>query len=718
MTGISMKGKSLVVFGAMLMLAACSNDFTESQQRTASDFMADYDGPLSVNISMAGNVTRTENIMDKGTDAYFGDYAFPRTVFTQEDAVGILHVLKRGNEYQVLNYKAVTTDGGTTWTVQDTDGNAAVLRYYGNSENYYYAYSPYVDVGLNENDYLLSKLEEAGGQEVSAYEFFEPKVNATIAAYDDQSNAAKYTACDFLGAKGVCTPNNETKTASLEIHLDHLLALDIVKLKKWDGKVTIYGAYDTWVAPNNTIWRMKQRLQPVVAEAFSGEVTPKVDGILDKWYVYDADTCQFYMRLVKPGVEQKRFGNPDLAKNGGWLVDIPAVPSGQYVLLSMPYFRFFREKGFNPTEDNQAGTTWRNEWETYFSTLMPYTWTYEDILFDNSDVRYDYDEVLEVGNQLLEDGNISKTAAGVGTVKWIAYAPQPWLSTPGFYLNHSRFFYRYYIENPERFADNGYRPKGCEIETNSVKHLGVDYAAHGYATLDDFWATDICNHFIAFNNSVTTYKPNSSDITHDDAIFSLAQPVISYSEEFGLYRVNAQLIGYYPYTWTFMSPEWHLNTDGTSGIRSNETAASANGPDKVAGTSWMVPTSAQYFIGHYPEETDIDYLTCNYLPEHGGNEGIISLTGNYSFMSSGDDEVVYFGNGFAIVYQMLEGLNLPSYGILPLAYDDIEVTKDRYDDDLTTPVHIVKDHLYINDDEDSSASVIAPPTIYRSCIIF
>ena len=53
-----MKGKSLVVLGALLMLTACSNDYSDdSQQKFSTDAMAGYDGPLSVNISIKNSET-------------------------------------------------------------------------------------------------------------------------------------------------------------------------------------------------------------------------------------------------------------------------------------------------------------------------------------------------------------------------------------------------------------------------------------------------------------------------------------------------------------------------------------------------------------------------------------------------------------------------------------------------------------------------------------
>ena len=712
MNGISMKAKSLVVLGALLMLAACSNDFTDDsqQQGSSTDVMAGYDGPLSVNISMSGSeITRAEAKWDDTyTDERIGRYPFPYTEFTQTDAVGIVHILKRDGGYQVFNYKAVTTDGGTTWSVQDTDGKATNLRYYGKCENLYYAYSPYVEGGLTDSDYLLSKIEAAAGAEVSAYDFLEPKVKATLNSYDDQSSKEAYTACDLLGAKGICSVVEATKTATLTVHLDHLMALDIIKLQKWNGEVTIYGSYDTWVAPDKTVWRMKQRLQPVVDKLSTGDIDPKTDGVMNTWYCYDADTCKFYMRLVEPGVEKKKFGYADLAVNGGWLLDIPAIPSGHFVLLDMPYYRFFRTTNFQPSEQNIAGETWRNEWNEYFKKSFPYTWTYEDILFADSDIRYDYDQVLEVGDQLLADGNISKTATGVGTVKWIAYAPQPWLATPDFYdgwESDQVYFYDIYVDDPDLFADNGYRPKGKVEETNGVKHVVVDYAGHGFSSADDFWATDICNHFLAFNNGEFNYSPENG-IKHNDQIFSVALPAFIYDTQ-GLFTISAHqnyIYGSIPITWAFMADNWYLNKDGRSGIRSTFTANSIGGPDKVNGVSWKLPTVAEYFIGNYPNMTTEDYLTCNYLPGSGDNEGVVTVQEKYTFVQDASNKHVYFGNGYTRNYQRRINAEFKSYDCMPIA---------RADDD---PVK--KDHLYIHNPDNLAASVIAPPTIYKACIAF
>ena len=706
--------KYLILLTSGLLLAACSNDLAD-RLAGADDLMSGYEGPLTVKIGIAGStVTRTTNDFVTGPDAYFGNHPFPRAKFETNDAVGILHVLERNGAYEVTNFKAVTTDGGQNWTVQDTQGNDAVLRYYGKGGDRYFAYTPYKEGGLNENDYVLSALADAN---FKAYDFFRPLVDATRAAHDNQSTAEGFAACDLLGAEGTCTPNTANKTASLEIKLDHLQALDIVKLAKWNGKVVIYGCYDTWVAPDQTVWRMKQRLQPVVATAFDGEVTPKTDGILDTWYKYDADTCLFFMKLVEPNVEKKKFGNADLAKNGGWLVDIPAIPSGQYVLLSMPYYRYFRAVGFDPTEDNIAGQTWRKEWEQYFKNVMPYEWTYEDILFADSDVNFDYDEIMEIGDQLLADGNVSKSGTGIGTVKWIAYAPQPWLATPGFYDGWEKektYFTYEYLDDPKLFADNGYRAKGMVIETNGKKHLSVDYAGHGCSSLDDFWRTDICNHFMAFYNEPVTYKSNSDDIKHNDEIFTLGIPQFTYTD-YGMYSVtesNTYLSASQSESWVYMNDSWHLNEAGISGIRSNKTAASANGPGQVDGVDWMIPTVAQYFIGHYSERSDENYLTCSKLPAKVGNsyEGIISLKEGYGIPKVPRGETpkeprgAYFGQGYYYDYGPRESRDFYSFDAMPLASESFDL--------------VVADHLFIGNGDNPVASVIAPPTIYIPCIIY
>ena len=709
--------KYLILLTSGLLLAACSNDLAD-RQASADDLMNGYEGPLAVKIGIAGStVTRTTNDFVTGSDAYFGNHPFPRTKFETNDAVGILHVLEKNGVYEVTNFKAVTTDGGKNWTVKDTQGNDAIMRCYGKGGDRYFAYAPYKEGGLNSNDYDLSALSDANA---TAYDFFKPLAAAARSAYNNQSAAADFAACDLLGAEGTCTPNPAGKTATLEIALDHLQALDIVKLAKWDGKVIIYGCYDTWVAPNQTVWRMKQRLQPVVATAFDGEVTPKTDGILDEWYKYDADSCYFFMKLVEPEVEKKKFGNADLAKNGGWLIDIPAVPSGQYVLLGMNYYRFFRVKGFDPTETNIAGETWFKEWQEYFANKMPYGWTYEDILFADSDDNYDYDEVMLVGDQLLADGNVSHSGAGIGTVKWIAYAPQSWLATPDFYKNWDRFqiyFSDIYIDDPALFADNGYRAKGKEIESNGKKHLSIDYAAHGCSSLDDFWRTEICNHFLAFSNETVTYKSSSDEIKHDDEIFSLSIPRFTYGDNgmdygmFGLQETAPYISASDPMSWMYRNENWQLNENGENGIRSNKTAASANGPGQLAGVDWMVPTVAQYYIGHYGEESDNNYLSCSLLPHKegygDGTEGIISLKKGYA-VPEGPSlyKGAYFGHGFFKYYGRLESRDFKSYHCMPLANMDM------------TEEGVVIDHLYIADISNISASVIAPPTIYRPCIIF
>lgn len=717
MNGISMKGKSLVVLGALLMLTACSSDYSEdSQQKFSTDAMAGYDGPLSVSISMTNSgttraLTKWDNTQ---TDALFGRYPFPYSEFAESDAVGIVYVLKRDGDYQVFNYKAVTADGGATWTIQDTDGNPATIRYYSKFENYYYAYSPYVEGGLNDNDYLLSRIEQAGGVEVSAYDFLEPKVHATLSTYSNQSALASYTACDLLGAKGICTPDESTKTASLDIHLDHLMALDIIKLKNWDGKVTIYGCYDTWVAPDKTIWRMKQRLQPVVDQVTTGLVTPKTAGILDDWYVYNADTCKFYMRLVEPNVEQKQFGYADYAVNGGWLLDIPGIPSGYFVLLNASYYRYFRTKSFVPSESNEAGTMWNQEKNLYFSDANHFDWTYEDILFGNSELEYDYDQVLVEGDHLLADGNISKTTTGVGTVKWIAYAPQPWLETPGFYDGWEAnylYFYDMYADVPELLADNGYRAKGKVEVTNERKHTVVDYAAHGYSTNDGFWATDVCNHFLAFYDETLQYKANAEEVKHDDPIFTLALPQVSYSDGYGLFSIDNNrnyIQGYMPYTWSHSSANWHLNKDGVSGIRSNLQATQLDDSKRtVNGVSWMVPTAIEYYMGYFPGDATEDYLTCNYLPVTGSaeKEGIMTIRDDYVIHSSMTvGRQVYFGNGYTRIIPRRFGLQFGAYDCMPIAYQN--------------DGNVVMDHLYIYNEDDPAKSVIAPSTIYIPCIAF
>jgi hypothetical protein len=757
-----MNGKYLLLLAGLLTLAACHEDLSDSQlQDPIADPMGNYDGPLAVKISMVGDGQTTRTVTDMSgteTDAFYGKHPFPRTNFATNDAVGIVHVVKRGEDVQIYNFKAVTADGGATWSVQDTEGNVSAVRYYSKHTNYYYAYTPYKEGGLSASDLALDGLDadcviptfdEYGMQngtqtltELPAYKFFEPYALETLSTIN-QGDMDGFLACDLLGAKGVCATNTVDKTATLELHLDHMMALDILAMKKWDGKVTVYGTYDTWVTPDKNVWRMKQRMQPVEKQvcparwpqidAVPGGTVKKIgpDGIetdeyvpefegLGSWYLaLNTDTCKFFMKLMKPLTPQKKFGYEHIASEGGWLVDLPPVPAGYYAVLgTSPYFRSFRQKGYSPSESNGAGTLWKEEWRLYFKS-MPYSWTYEDILFPRFNVRYDYDEVLEVGDKLLADGNISKTETGVGTVRWIAYAAAPWIANPETYQGWGRyenFFYDRYIDNPTRFKDNGYRPKGIETDSRGVKHLVIDYDGNGCSSLDDFWRTDVCNHFLAFYDNEVSYKASSSEITHNDVIFTTPMPQISYTVEKGLWELNDRdedKYGYICWSWLFMSDDWQLNKDGVDAIRSTKTAATANGPaSAVDGSYWMVPTVAQYYIGHHGDTTDKDYLTCNYLPESPGfaNEGVVTVHEKYKMVGRYTAKVAYFGNGYLDRVPLGLDIQFHSYDCMPIACSDIT----NADADVTAK----KDNLYINNREDPAASVIAPPTMYRPCIIF
>lgn len=486
------KLKHLLLLLAAL-LAACADDLTTSQPPLPTDPLAGYDGPLAVSITLAGSstTTRTETNLTGTTvtDAYFGEHPFPKTKFSAKDSIGILHIASKEEEgdYQVLQYKAVTTDGGATWSIQDMEGHTATLRHFAAHENYYYAYAPFRKDGLDkEADFDLDVLptcavptydefgEQTGtaNQPTPAYKLFEKMIDATLyeggtvsdATRRSQNTEEAFSACDLLAARGECSVDKGSGTATLTLQMDHLMALDILMLKKWDGKVTVYGCYDTWVAPNGKIWRMKQRLEPVKKVVMDGSQWPRTEAVakdeiqkkdandndipgqyvpafegLGKWLLgLDTDTCKFYMQLVKPYDGRERYGYQNRAVDGGWVIDIPPVPAGQYCVVGTPYFRYFRNEGFLPAkdDDNEAGESWHNEsqWKMYYKN-MSYTWTYEEILFPRSNIRYDYDYVLEVGDLLTSGGNIIKgpdavydgpksPEAGetaVGRVMWIAW---------------------------------------------------------------------------------------------------------------------------------------------------------------------------------------------------------------------------------------------------------------------------------------------------------
>lgn len=792
-----MNGKHFTFLaGALLMFAACSEDVSElGQTGSANDPLADYDGPLNVSIQF-GNTTRTSTVFENGGyDAYVGNHPYPVTTFNPKDTVGIVQVsTSTKGVSQVFNFMAVTSDGGATWTVKDVNGQNAMVRHFIGRENTYFAYSPYVSGGLNDAaDFLLSSLPSVDMTKFNEYcdsigvenvptpacSFFEPLIDRVLETHKDQSQWANFNACDLIGARGVCTTDESARTATLSFSMNHLLALDILALKKWDGRLTIYGTYDTWVAPDKTIWRMKQQMKPTVVSANVAEpMFPNVGKIeantqpvvdldgnplggyapafegLGNWYhdtTVGADTCRFYLQLVKCCVPRNQYGYANSAAAGGWLVDIPPVPAGHYVVVGNPYFRFFREKNFTPREENTAGTTWRQTWKEYYSN-RPYTWTYEDILFPNVAELYDYDHVLEVGDQLLANGNIAKAntgQTGVGTVKWIAYAPKPWLNMSSTYQKWNQYYFinnfvvyseavgtiwesTYELRIPEAFADNGYRPYGKSIETNGVKHLSIDYAANGCSSLDDFWCTDVCNHFMAFYNNEVTYKTNSDDIRHDDQIFSLALPSISINGEKGLtyYKLasGAFCEGYHPYTWAYMTPDWYLNKDHVSGIRSNKPAESANGPGVLGTSSWMIPTVIQYYMANYLFDNryyEKNLLSCNYVPGTSGHdkEGLVVLNGSYGFSASPTKEQpVYFGDGnidlFTEPNQAYNSANWPirglfNYSALPISGVD---SAAGVLDGSVVMKEVSKDKLYIYNDNNSP--IVGVPTEYTPCIIY
>ena len=792
-----MSGKHFTLLAvALLTLAACSEDVSElGQQSSAVDPLADYDGPLNVSINF-GSTTRTSTVLQGvAYDTYVGNHPYPVTTFNTKDTVGIVQVATNTKgESQVFNFMAVTSDGGTHWSVKDVNGQDAVVRHFIGRENTYFAYSPFVKGGLLDGtDFLVSSLpsvdmvqfdeycDPVGTENVPtpACRFFEPMVDRVLAAHQDQSQWDNFNACDLIGARGVCTTNEEARTATLHFSMDHILALDILALKKWDGRLTIYGTYDTWVSPDKTIWRMKQQMKPtLVTTSVAEPMFPNVDKVeantqplvdlegnpqggyapafegLGHWYLdpsAGADTCRFYMQLVKCCTPREKYGYANSAAAGGWLVDIPPVPAGHYVVVDNPYFRFFREKNFEPREDNNAGTTWKKTWREYFSN-RPYTWTYEDILFPNVAELYDYDQILEVGDQLLANGNIAKANSGqtgVGTVKWIAYAPKPWLNMSSTYENWNQFYfvnnYVVYSENvgtiweniyelriPEAFTDNGYRPYGKVTETDGVKHLTIDYEANGCSSLDDFWCTDVCNHFMAFSNNEVTYKVNTSDIRHDDDIFSLALPSISINGNKGLvyYKHERGVFceGYHPYTWAYMSPDWYLNQDNESGIRSNKPANSANGPGVLGTSSWMVPTVIQYYMANYLLDNryyEKNLLSCNYVPGTSGHdkEGMVVLNGSYGFSASpSKEQPVYFGDGnidlFIEPNQAYNSANWPvrglfNYSALPISGVDTAV---GLRDGSPVTKEVSKDKLYIFNDNNSH--IVDVPTQYTPCIIY
>ena len=676
--------------------------------------------PLGVRVGIAGpGATRTvTDLSATGADAFYGLYPYPRTGFSQSDAVGVVHVSVKGGVRKALNYRLETSDGGQTWSVFDPQGVPSELRCPNGCDNYYFAYSPYKEGGLSESsDFIpLGTLTP----ETTAAEFFAPLRDAVLASHADQHSAADFEACDLLGAKASVVSDKSGKRAVADFTLDHQMALDIIALKKWDGRVTLYGAYDTWVAPNDDVWRMKQRLQPTVKveeEPGSFEPWPRVSSAsgfegLGGWYHAagaGGDTCRFYLQLVMPGVARSSYGYAASARSGGWLVDLPAVPAGQYVLVSPAYYRYFRRRGFTPSKDNAAGAAWQSERSAFPGVLKsPFEWTHEEVLFPDVFGRFEYHDVLQQGDQLLADGNISRYGTGIGEVRWIAYAPQPWLATPGFYSNFSRFN-KYYLDT-ERVHDNGYRPLGREATSGSgIRYISVDYAAYGCSSLDDFWRTEICSHFLVFSNATVTH---SHAVTHNDEIFSVKLPSISLNAQGYIGQLYAN-----PSRWVYMSSEWQRNADGTSGIRSSQEAVDIPAGERtVNGSRWMIPTVAQYYVGLHNAYDDRNFLTSNCLPMTVADdrEGIVVLREGIGFRFDDEmDEVlryVYFGNGHAEGMLYNNSFETAKYSMLPIAYKDI----------ASTPV--LHDALYLYNEESVtgvvSPNVIIPPDYYRACIIF
>ena len=757
-----MSGKHFTLLAAaLLMFAACSEDVTDIVQDTpANDPLAGYDGPLSVNISF-GSTTRTTTSIGTSNDAVVGSHPFPTTSFSEKDTVGIVQVATKNGISQVFNFMAVTADYGTTWAIKDVNGQDAIVRHFLTRENTYFAYSPYKAGGLVEGtDFSLSTLptvtvqkyneysEPAGTETVTtpAYKFFEKMIDRVLGEHSSQSTLDDFKACDLLGARGVATTDMTARTATLNFALDHILALDILALKKLDGNLTIYGAYDTWVAPNNDIWRMKQQMRPTMVNRSQVSDFPNAGAVSSWYHASTTGDYQFYMQLVKDRTPRKRIGDPKSFADGGWLVDIPAVPAGHYAVVTNPYFRFFREKGFTPSETNIAGTTWKETWKKYYHD-RPYTWTYEEVLFPDVANVYDYNDILEVGDKLLSDGNISKassSATGVGTVKWIAYAPAPWLSTSSTYQGwqRSNFFSNYIIYTqsgwsnnevkiPATFYDNGYRPYGMEIETGGVKHLSINYTANGCTSLDNFWRTDVCNHFMVFKNEDVTYK-STDEIKHDDSIFGLAIPSIAVSsqgEGLYLYNYNGKgVFGFYPHSWAFFKEDWQLNKDGENGVRSNIVAP---GLGYVGTSQWMVPTVAQYYMANYSNVNypgSKDLLTCNYLPGKSGlKEGLVMLKGGYGYLSGhdGEERPVYFGDGyvnfFSFYDQVFNSVNIPlnnlwNYTTLPISGVNEATGEKRTSTGITTPTTTVTiDKLNIASE---GGKVFDVPTDYTPCICY
>ena len=741
--------KILLLSALALTFTACSND-EQQIDCFVDDPMANYGGPLEVCISLAGSngqSTRTEtSFSETDTEPIVGEYVFPRTSFSENDVIGIVHVISYGeNSFAVSNYKAVTSDAGEHWTVQDVDGNNTTLTYKPSCENYYFAYSPYKEGGLTASDYDLGKLPECvvdtydkTGQLVSsatvatpAYKFFEPLMNSTLTSYANQSTEDSFNAADVLGAKGECVVDMDNHTAVLTLKLDHLMALDVIALKKWDGYATAYGCYDTWVAPDNTIWRMKQRLLPTkkyIGDSrwpeTEADASAEFEG-MGNWYLgIDTDTCKFYYQLVAPDYMRAQYGPKKLAVNGGWIVDLPPVPSGYYSVQTPIYYTYFHQHGFHPANEvgNDAHDLWAGtEWVNLLGEDVPYTWTNEEILFDLED--YDYDEIMEIGDLLLDDGNIAKASevnpSAVGTVRWIAYAPAPWLSTTAYDMfdRSNNIFYWAYMRNPLLFADNGYKAYGVEdVTANGVRYLTIDYAKHGCSSLDEFWRTDICNHYIAFNNVDVNYKSKSEDVKHDDPIFTIALPSISHNGE-GLYTYKYtgdgwanNMRGTWPNTWVFMHDSWQDNASAQGGIRSLQKANDFSGPDVINGVKWKVPTAVEYYLGFFDTVGESDYITCSYLPGNEGrdNEGIISMQYGYGFDDNSNpylEKPVYFGDGHIhIFYGFEQSYRTSFYSCHPLAganYPPVE-----------------KDKIYIYNPNDGVQSVIAPPVVYKPCVAF
>ena len=448
---------------------------------------------------------------------------------------------------------------------------------------------------------------------------------------------------------------------------------------------------------------------------------------MDNWHLgIDTDTCKFYYQLVSPDYMRAKYGPKKLAIEGGWVVDLPPVPSGYYSVQTPIYYTYFHQKDFQPLDEdgNAAHDLWAGtEYHNLLGDDVPYTWTNEDILFSLED--YDYDEIMELGDKLLPDGNIAKAAdaddSAVGTVRWIAYAPAPWLSTTAYEYDRSHNWFSYYYLY-DKIDDNGYRAFGKEdITGNGVRYLTIDYEKHGCSTLDEFWRTDVCNHYLAFSSADVTYKET---VLHNDPIFNLVLPTICHNGQ-GMYDYTYMgdgwsifVAGTMPELWVYEDNEWQLNDDNESGIRSTDSQAASifNGPGILNGVSWKVPTSAEYYVGNYQNTSiELNYLTCNYLKSKttgADNEGIVALHSRYGFtdFAPPTSKFVYFGDGNVHDFSGPRNSYLTRpFSPHPIARATISVNSD---------VTINQDKLFIHNPDDGSQSEIDVPSIYRPCIAF